>query len=90
LNQKLAYLMRAGPADALDRMVAKNYGTMVVELLADGKRGLMAAIKDGTYTAVPVDMPIKGTRRVNVEALYDVAEYRPRIAKIAGMPMFLR
>src|SRR6185312_4235398 len=53
LNQKLAYLMRAGPADALDRMVAKNYGTMVVELLADGKRGLMAAIKDGTYTAVP-------------------------------------
>jgi 6-phosphofructokinase 1 len=90
LNQKLAYLMRAGPADALDRMVAKNYGTMVVEMLADGKRGLMAAIKDGTYTAVPVDMPIKGTRRVNVEALYDTAEYRPRIAKIAGMPMFLR
>ncbi len=90
LNQKLAYLMRAGPADALDRMVAKNYGAMVVEMLADGKRGLMAAIKDGNYTAVPVDTPIKGVRRVNVEALYDTEEYRPRIAKIAGMPMFLR
>jgi 6-phosphofructokinase 1 len=90
LNQKLAYLMRAGPADALDRMVAKNYGTMVVEMLAEGKRGLMAAIQDGKYTAVPVDMPIKGTRRVNVETLYDAAEYRPRLAQIAGMPMFLR
>lgn len=90
LNQKLAYLMRAGPADALDRMVAKNYGAMVVELLADGKRGLMAAIKDGRYTAVPVDMPVRGTRRVDVEALYDAAEYRPRIARIDGMPMFLR
>ena len=90
LNQKLAYIMRAGPADALDRMVAKNYGTMVVQMLAEGKRGLMAAIHDGRYTSVPVDTCIKGTRRVDVDALYDVREYRPRIARIAAMPMFLR
>ncbi len=89
LNQKLAYLMRSGPPDALDRMVAKNYGTLVVQALAEGKRGLMAAIREGRYTMVPVDSCIQGTRRVDVEALYDVAEYRPRIVSIAAKPMFL-
>ena len=89
LNQKLAYIMRAGPPDSLDRMVAKNYGTMVVQLLAEGKRGLMAAIHDGRYTSVPVDSCIKGTRRVDVAALYDVETYRPKVAQIAAKPMFL-
>jgi 6-phosphofructokinase 1 len=89
LNQKLAYIMRAGPADALDRMVAKNYGTMVVQMLAEGKRGMMAAIHEGRYTAVPVDTCIKGTRRVDVAALYDAPAYRPRVAKVAAKPMFL-
>ncbi len=89
VNQKLAYLMRAGPPDALDQMVAKNYGTMVVQLLAEGKRGLMMAIQDGKYTSVPVDTCIKGVRRVDVEAFYDPENYRPRIARIAAKPMFL-
>ena len=89
LNQKLAYIMRAGPPDALDRMVAKNYGAMVVQMLAEGKRGMMAAIHDGRYTAVPVDTCIKGTRQVDVAALYDPILYRPRIARIAAKPMFL-
>jgi ATP-dependent phosphofructokinase / diphosphate-dependent phosphofructokinase len=89
INQKLAYLMRGGPPDALDQMVAKNYGTMVVQLLAEGKRGLMASIQDGKYTSVPVDSCIKGVRRVDVEAFYDAENYRPRIARIAAKPMFL-
>ncbi|MES2253844.1 MAG: ATP-dependent 6-phosphofructokinase [Pseudomonadota bacterium] len=89
LNQKLAYLMRSGPPDALDRMVAKNYGTMVVQALVEKKRGLMAAIQEGRYTMVPIDTCIQGTRRVDVEALYDAAQYRPRIAQIAAKPMFL-
>lgn len=89
LNQKLAYIMRSGPPDMLDRMVAKNYGTMVVQALTEKKRGLMAAIQNGCYTLVPIDTCIQGTRRVDVDALYDVAEYRPRIAALAGKPMFL-
>lgn len=89
LNQKLAYIMRSGPPDMLDRMVAKNYGTMVVQALVEKKRGLMTAIQGGRYTLVPIDTCIQGTRRVDVEALYDTAAYRPRIAAIAGKPMFL-
>ena len=89
MNQKLAYLMRAGPPDALDQMVSKNYGAMAVQLLKDGKRGLMTAIQAGRYTSVPVDTCIKGTRRVDVAALYDAEAYRPRISELAGKPMFL-
>ncbi len=89
LNQKLGYLMRGGPPDALDQMVAKNYGTMVVQLLAEGKRGLMTAIQGGRYTTVPVDSCVQGVRRVDVPAFYDTEAYRPRIAQIAAKPMFL-
>ena len=89
VSQKLGYLMRSGPPDALDQMVARNFGAMAVEMLAASKHGLMAAIQGGRYTTVPVDSCIKGTRRVDVPALYDIESYRPRIARIADKPMFL-
>jgi 6-phosphofructokinase 1 len=89
LNQKLSYLMRAGPPDAVDRMVAMNYGTMAVQHLDEGRHGLMMAIQDGKYTTVPGDMCVKGKRRVGVEALYDTEAYRARIDTITGKPFFL-
>jgi len=89
IAQSLAYLMRSGAPDSLDRMVATSYGNMAVQLLAQGKSGLMTAIRDGNYTTVPADTPAQGKKRVDVGALYDTASYRPRIATIEGMPMFL-
>ena len=89
ISQSLAYLMRAGAPDALDRMVAMSYGAMAVQLLADGEQGKMMAIRDGNYTTVPLDTCIQGQRRVDVRSLYDSAEYRPRIAHVRGKPMFL-
>jgi 6-phosphofructokinase 1 len=89
ISQSLAYLMRAGSPDALDRMVAASYGAMAVQLLADGEQGKMMAIRDGNYTTVPSDTCIQGERRVDVGALYDTQEYRPQIANVRGKPMFL-
>ncbi len=89
ISQSLAYLMRAGGPDALDRMVAASYGAMAVQLLADGEQGKMMAIRDGNYTTVPSDTCIQGERRVDVGALYDTNEYRPQIAHVRGKPMFL-
>lgn len=89
ISQSLAYLMRAGAPDALDRMVAASYGAMAVQLLADGEQGKMMAIRDGNYTTVPVETCIQGERRVDVGALYDTTEYRPQIAHVRGKPMFL-
>ncbi|HEY8698722.1 MAG TPA: ATP-dependent 6-phosphofructokinase [Rhizomicrobium sp.] len=89
LYQKLSYLMRAGPPDAVDRMVSTNYGTMAVQLLDEGRHGLMMAVRDGKYTTVPGDTCIKGKRRVDVAALYDTENYRPRIDRFIGKPIFL-
>jgi 6-phosphofructokinase 1 len=89
VSQSLAYLMRAGSPDALDRMVAASYGAMAVQLLADGEQGKMMAIRDGNYTTVPSDTCIQGERRVDIGALYDTTEYRPQIAHVRGKPMFL-
>jgi len=88
--QNLAYLLRAGAPDAVDLMVSKNFGTMAVRHIEDGKTGLMMAIQDGCYTTQPADISTKGQHRIDVEAMYDVETYRPRIANLTGMPMYLR
>ncbi len=89
MNQNLAYLLRAGPPDVLDLMVAKNFGTMAVRCIEDGKTGLMMAIRDGKYTTQPADISTKGLKRVDVERFYDPERYRPRVRDAAGLPMFL-
>lgn len=89
ISQSLGYMMRAGAPDALDVMVAKSYGTMAVQLLEEGKSGLMMALRDGNYTTVPGDTCIKGERRVDIKAFYDTGTYRPRITRVEGLPMFL-
>lgn len=89
INQTLGYLMRAGAPDALDQMVAKSYGTLAVQMIAEGKTGVMTAIRDGNYITVPADTCITGRKRVDVAAFYDTESYRPRIAQVDGKPMFL-
>lgn len=89
INQALGYLMRAGAPDALDQMVAKSYGAMAVQMIADGKTGVMTAVRDGKYMTVAADTCITGKKRVDVAAFYDAQTYRPRVAHVHGKPMFL-
>jgi 6-phosphofructokinase 1 len=89
VNQQLAYLMRAGAPDSLDRMVATSFGNLAVQEIEQGHSGRMVALQDGNYTTVPVETPTQGTKRVDVDELYDVHEYRPKIAHLLGKPMFL-
>ncbi len=89
LHQQLAYLMRAGAPDSLDRMVAVSYGNLAVEELIKGHSGKMVALRDGIYTIVPVETPAQGTKRVDVAGLYDAENYRPAVRHLLGKPMFL-
>jgi 6-phosphofructokinase 1 len=89
VNQQLAYLMRAGPPDSLDRMVALTYATLAVDQLLMGNSGQMVALQNGQYTTVPVETCTQGVRRVDVAELYDEEEYRPRVRHVTGKPMFL-
>jgi 6-phosphofructokinase 1 len=87
--QELAYLMRAGAPDAMDRMVGFAFGALAVQLLAAGDHGRMVVLKDGNYQHVPVGTLLTGTKTVDVEALYDPERYRARLLRVQGMPMFL-
>ncbi len=87
--QELAYLMRAGEPDALDRMVGFAFGGLAVQLIEEKRHGRMLALKDGNYTHVPADTLLGGTKSVDVAALYDRDAYRAKLARIEGMPMFL-
>jgi len=49
----------------------------------------MVALRSGTYTAVPISTKREGVKRVDVDELYDVDSYRPKVRHVAGKPMFL-
>ena len=87
--QEVGYLMRSGAPDSLDLMVATNYAVMAADLALEGASGRMVALRSGTYTAVPISATREGAKRVDVDELYDVETYRPKVRHVAGKPMFL-
>ncbi|HJZ47585.1 MAG TPA: ATP-dependent 6-phosphofructokinase [Roseiflexaceae bacterium] len=89
VHQQIAYLMRAGVPDSLDRMVAISYANLAVDQLLQGHSGRMVALQNGQYTTVPVDTCTQGLKRVDVAELYDVEQYRPKVRHVLGKPMFL-
>ena len=86
---QLAYIMRAGAPDSLDRMAAVSFGNLALDQVAMGHTGRMAALQQGIYTTVPLDLIVAGKKRVDVTALYDPINYKPKVRDMLGKPMFL-
>ncbi len=89
IYQQVAYLMRSGSPDSLDLMVGTNYAVMAADLAGEGSSGRMVALRSGTYTNVPISVTREGVKRVDVDELYDVGSYRPKVRHVGGKPMFL-
>lgn len=87
--QELAYLMRAGEPDAMDRMVGMAFGGLAVQLLQRGEKSRMVTLTDGNYSHVAADTLLQGTKSVDVSGLYDRSAYRAKLMRVEGMPMFL-
>lgn len=87
--QELAYLMRAGEPDAMDRMVGFAFGALAVQLIEEDRTSNMVCLTDGNYGVVPIGTLLDGTKGVNVSGLYDAREYRANLVQIENMPMFL-
>ena len=87
--QQVAYLMRSGSPDSLDLMVALNYAVMAADLAMEGASGRMVSLRGGTYTSVPISVTSEGVKRVDVDELYDVENYRAKVRHVIGKPMFL-
>src|SRR3990172_7112834 len=89
IYQQVAYMMRSGSPDSLDLMVAINYAVMAADLAVGRSFGRMVALRNGIYTNVPLSVMREGVRRVDVDELYDVENYRPKVRHVDGKPMFL-
>ncbi len=89
IYQRLGYLMRSGPPDALDRLVASNFASLAADLVLAGETGRLVAILGGRYSTVPIGTACSGSKQVDVERFYDRANYRPKIVGVLDLPMFL-
>ena len=89
MHQQLAYMMRSGAPDSLDRMVAMSYGNLALQLIRRNETGKMVALHGGKYTTVPLEIISTGKKRVDVPSFYDVEHYKPRVRDFMGVPMFL-
>ena len=89
IYQRLGYLMRSGPPDALDRLVASNFANLAADLALAGETGRLVAIVEGRYSTVPIGTVGAGSKQVDVERFYDRANYRPKIVGVLDLPMFL-
>jgi 6-phosphofructokinase 1 len=89
MYQPLAYLMRSGAPDSLDRMVAMSFGNLAMQLIRRKETGKMVALHGGKYTTVPIEMILTGKKRVDVPSFYDVEFYKPKVRDFMGVPMFL-
>jgi 6-phosphofructokinase len=89
IYQRLGYLMRSGPPDSLDRLVANNFANLAADLILADKAGRLVAIQGGRYTTEPIEITGEGKKQVNVERFYDKERYRPNIVGVMGLPMFL-
>jgi 6-phosphofructokinase 1 len=87
--QELAYLMRAGEPDAMDRMVGFAFGGLAIQLLQRGEKARMVTLTKGNYSHVPIGTLLEGRKSVDVNGLYDPLTYRARLMRVEGMPMFL-
>ena len=85
----LTYDLRSGSPDFVDKMVASTFASMAIDIINEGKSGLMMAISHGCYTAVEIPDPKLGPRKVDIESMYNVERYRPRYDHKLGLPIFL-
>ena len=85
----LTYDLRSGSPDFVDRMVATTFAGMAMDAVAEGKHGLMTAIRNGCYTLAEIPDPKLGPRHVDVSTQYNRERYRPTYDAKMGLPVFL-
>jgi 6-phosphofructokinase 1 len=78
--QTLTYLLRTGPPDGQDLLGATNFAILAARLLREGKFGRMTAYQQ-RYNLTDVDLALvtQGVNGVDVDEMYDVDRYKPKV-----------
>jgi len=89
VNQRMGYLVRSGDPDALDSIVPMAFGNLALDLVLEGRSGLLVAVRNGVYSPVPIDA-IMGTKKVvDVDLFYNRDRLRPSYKTFLSKPLFI-
>jgi 6-phosphofructokinase len=81
--QPLTYLLRTSPPDGQDLLGAVNFAILATRLVKEGKFGRMVAYQQRyNLTDVDLNLVTQGVNTVEVDEMYDVANYRPKVSLI--------
>jgi 6-phosphofructokinase len=81
--QPLTYLLRTGTPDGQDLLGATNFAMLAARLVKESKFGRMTAFQQrDTWTDVDLNVVTQGAKPADIDAWYDVAEYRPKVSLI--------
>ncbi len=89
IHSDLTYDLRSGEPDVVDTFVSTTFANIAVELIANGQRGRMLAIRDGRYAHSPLPSQDDTAMSVDTERLYDIERLRPRYSGLLGRPLML-
>ena len=89
LFSELTYDLRSGEPDSVDQMVATTFANIAMELVSDGVRGRMMAIRDGKYAHSPLPDPTLPPLTVDVGSMYNEERFRPVYSGLLGKPLLL-
>ena len=59
ISQRLGYLVRSGDPDALDSIVPMAFGNLALDMILEGRSGLLVAVRNGVYSTVPIDSVVE-------------------------------
>jgi 6-phosphofructokinase 1 len=89
IHSDLTYDLRSGEPDSVDQMVGIVFANTAMELVAEGRRGRMMAIREGRYSHAPLPDPELGAVSVDVDLMYNRERFRPRYDGLLGRPLML-
>ena len=69
----LGHLQRGGSPSAFDQMLATRYGIAAIDLVKEGRFGLMVGLKGNEIASVPL-LDVVGKRKTVDPKLYEVAK----------------
>jgi len=81
--QSLNYLLRTGSPDGQDLLGATNFAMLAARLVKEEVYGRMMSFQQKyTWTHVDLEVITQGVKRVNIDEMYDVDRYQPKVTVI--------
>lgn len=89
LVQNLGYLVRSGAPDAIDSLVPMAFGNIALNLILQGKSGLLVNLHNGKYGSAPLDVVTSYKKVVNVNEFYNAERLCPKYKNFEGKSFFI-